>query len=123
MTSAFGTARLYEGAEDFSRFHSGVDFGGPAGKPIYAPAAGVIVDTGFLDVRGLITIIDHGSGVYSGFWHQSSVSVEPGDFVEAGQLIGTVGNSGLSTAAHLHWELWVNGVQVDPLQWVRQPFP
>ena len=61
--------------------------------------------------------------LYSGFWHQSSILVEPGDIIAMGQQIGTVGNTGLSTASHVHWEMWVTGVQVDPLEWAREEFP
>jgi murein DD-endopeptidase MepM/ murein hydrolase activator NlpD len=122
LTSGFGTARSYNGA-GFNSFHAGADLAAPTGTPIYAPAGGVVVDTGLLDVRGYITIIDHGWGVYTGYWHQSSILVRPGDTVTAGQQIGTVGSTGLSTAAHLHWEMWVAGTQVDPMQWVRAVFP
>lgn len=122
MTSGFGSVRSYnEGG--YNSFHSGADLAAPTGTPVFAPASGVVVDTGSLDVRGLVTFIDHGRGVFSGFWHQSSILVQPGDAVSAGQQIGTVGNTGLSTASHLHWEMWVAGVQVDPLQWVREQFP
>jgi murein DD-endopeptidase MepM/ murein hydrolase activator NlpD len=68
-------------------------------------------------------MIDHGWGVYSGFWHQSEFKVQVGDMVDAGQIIGLVGDTGRSTGAHLHWELWVNGVQVDPLDWLQQEYP
>jgi murein DD-endopeptidase MepM/ murein hydrolase activator NlpD len=68
-------------------------------------------------------VLDHGWGVYSGFWHQSTILVEAGGAVATGQQIGTIGSTGLSTASHLHWEMWVNGNQVDPLQWVREAFP
>lgn len=122
MSSGFGTLRSYNG-EDFNTFHAGADIAGPIGTPIYAPADGVVVDTGLLEVRGFITIIDHGWGVYTGYWHQSSILVNPGDEVVAGQQIGAIGNTGLSTAAHVHWEMWVGGVQVDPMQWVREVFP
>jgi murein DD-endopeptidase MepM/ murein hydrolase activator NlpD len=61
--------------------------------------------------------------VYSGFWHQSAINVSPGEWVQAGQTIGAVGNTGLSTGAHLHWEMWVGGVPVDPLQWLQRAFP
>src|SRR5574341_1004790 len=122
MSSAFGTVRSYNGG-GYNSFHGGTDFVAPAGTPVYAPASGVVVDSGFLTVRGYYTVIDHGWGVYSGFWHQSTVLVSPGDSVVAGQQIGTVGNTGLSTAAHLHWEMWVDGNQVDPLQWAREVFP
>ncbi len=122
MSSAFGTARTYLGA-GYDSFHTGADFVAPVGTPIYAPAGGVVVDTGMLTVRGYFTVIDHGWGVYTGYWHQSSILVQPGDVVVAGQQIGTVGNTGLSTAAHVHWEMWVAGNQVDPLQWAREVFP
>lgn len=122
LASGFGTLRSYNGG-GYDIYHSGADIGGPVGTPIYAPADGVVVDTGLLDIRGFITILDHGRGVYSGFWHQSSILVNPGDEVVAGQMVGTIGNTGLSTAAHLHWELRVGGVPVDAMQWVRESFP
>ncbi len=122
LTSGFGTVRDYNVA-GFGNFHTGADLAARVGTFIYAPADGVVVDTGLLDVRGYVTIIDHGWGVYTGYWHQASILVNPGDVVTAGQQIGTVGNTGLSTASHLHWEMWVAGVQVDPLQWVREAFP
>jgi murein DD-endopeptidase MepM/ murein hydrolase activator NlpD len=122
MASGFGTLRSYNGG-DYDTFHSGADLSGPTGTPIYAPANGIVVDTGLLDVRGYVTIIDHGRGVYTGYWHQSAILVEPGERVETGQQIGAIGSTGLSTASHLHWEMWVNGVQVDPMQWVRETFP
>lgn len=122
MASAFGTLRAYN-SDVFDRYHTGADLGGPTGTPIYAPADGIVVDAGLLDVRGYMTIIDHGWGVYTGYWHQSSILVEPGETVTRGQQIGTIGNTGLSTAAHLHWEMRINGVKVDPMQWVREAFP
>jgi murein DD-endopeptidase MepM/ murein hydrolase activator NlpD len=83
----------------------------------------VIVFTDFLTVRGNATIIDHGWGIYSGFWHQSEIQVEVGDRVETGQVIGLVGGTGRITGPHLHWELWVNQVPVDPEQWLVEAFP
>jgi len=74
-------------------------------------------------VRGNTTIIDHGWGVYSGFWHQSKFYVQVGDIVEQGQVIGEVGGTGRVTGPHLHWELWVNGIQVDPYDWLIQAYP
>jgi murein DD-endopeptidase MepM/ murein hydrolase activator NlpD len=76
-----------------------------------------------LTVRGNATIIDHGLGVYSGFWHQSEQLVNVGDTVTQGQVIGLVGGTGRVTGAHLHWEVWVNGVQVNPLDWLNQVYP
>ncbi|MDK1119531.1 MAG: M23 family metallopeptidase, partial [Anaerolineae bacterium] len=127
FTSRFGNRRQYFGIESdltYEGFHTGLDFGGGTGLPITAPAAGKIVLTApDLVVHGNATIIDHGWGVYSGFWHQSEIQVQVGDMVSAGQVIGLVGTTGRSTGAHMHWELWVNGVQVDPLDWLREIYP
>jgi murein DD-endopeptidase MepM/ murein hydrolase activator NlpD len=100
-----------------------MDFGGGNGLPITAPAPGVVVFAGTLDIRGNATIIDHGWGVYSGFWHQSEFKVKVGDLVETGQVIGLVGGTGRVTGAHLHWEVWVNGIQVNPMGWLETVYP
>jgi murein DD-endopeptidase MepM/ murein hydrolase activator NlpD len=72
-----------------------------------------------LQIRGNAVIVDHGRGVMTGYWHLSQIDVTVGQHLDRGDLLGHVGNTGLSTGAHLHWELRVLGVQVDPLQWVR----
>jgi murein DD-endopeptidase MepM/ murein hydrolase activator NlpD len=126
FTSRYGNRRTYigQGTElSVDGFHTGLDFGGGVGLPITAPAAGRVVFASFWTVRGNATIIDHGWGVYSGFWHQSEFKVQVGDIVQQGQIIGLVGGTGRITGPHLHWELWVNGVQVDPLDWLSQPYP
>jgi murein DD-endopeptidase MepM/ murein hydrolase activator NlpD len=68
-------------------------------------------------------MIDHGWGIFSGYWHQSESFVQVGDTVEAGEVIGLVGATGRVTGAHLHWEVWVNQVQVNPMVWLEQNFP
>ncbi|TET83183.1 MAG: M23 family metallopeptidase, partial [Anaerolineales bacterium] len=119
--SVFGTRRSYNyGA--YYYYHTGLDFYG-SGVPILAPAPGQVVFTGSLVVRGNATYIDHGWGVYSGYFHQSEIYMSEGDFVETGQVIGKVGGTGRSTGPHLHWEIWVGGVPVDPLDWVEKVFP
>lgn len=126
FTSRFGNRRTYIGAGnglEINGFHTGLDFGGGDGLAITSPAAGVVVYTGLWTVRGNATVIDHGWGVYSGFWHQSQIQVNVGDVVQQNQVIGLVGGTGRVTGAHLHWELWVNGVQVDPLDWLIQAYP
>ncbi len=126
FTSRYGNRRTYIGTGtdlQVNGFHTGLDFGGGTGLPITAPAAGQVVFAGPLTVRGNATIIDHGWGVYSGFWHQSEIDVQVGQMVEQNQVIGLVGGTGRVTGAHLHWELWVNGVQVDPLDWLNQTYP
>jgi murein DD-endopeptidase MepM/ murein hydrolase activator NlpD len=121
ITSPFGSTRSFNGGV-LQRLHLGTDFGGAPGTPIFAPSDGIVVFSGPLEVRGLATILDHGWGVYTGYWHQTESYVAPGDRVVTGQVIGTIGMSGRSTGPHLHWEMWVNGVPVDPMQWVQQSF-
>jgi murein DD-endopeptidase MepM/ murein hydrolase activator NlpD len=70
-----------------------------------------------------VVILDHGWGVMTGYWHLSAIYIGPGDVVVPGQHIGDIGNSGLSTGPHLHWEVRVNGVPVNGLQWTQEEFP
>lgn len=122
MNAAFGIRRSYNGSA-FDRYHNGVDFAGAPGTPILAAAPGRVVLVDFLNIRGITTVIDHGWGVYTVYAHQMASNVQVGDFVQTSQPIGTVGSSGRVTGAHLHWEVWVNGIAVDPLQWVQQSLP
>ena len=126
FTSRYGVRRTYRGIGTdltIQGFHTGLDFAGGEGLQIFAPAAGRVVFAAPLTVRGYATIIDHGLGVYSGFWHQSQILVNVGDMVTQGQVIGLVGGTGRVTGAHLHWEVWVNGVQVNPIDWLNQTYP
>ena len=121
----FGGRRTYNNGL-YSGFHAGVDYGVCSeSKPydIYAPAPGAVVLSEKLTVRGNATIIDHGHGIYSGYWHQEEIYVAVGQTVAAGQLIGKIGGTGRVTGPHLHWEIWVNGVQVDPLDWLDVIIP
>ncbi len=125
-TSRYGTYRTYKVLNteiQLPGFHTGLDFCGGEGLDIMAPAAGKVVFASPLTVRGNATIIDHGWGVYSGFWHQSKINVEVGQIVQQSDVIGLVGGTGRVTGAHLHWELWVNGIQVDPMDWLMLPYP
>jgi murein DD-endopeptidase MepM/ murein hydrolase activator NlpD len=125
LRSGYGNRRSYNGGVLFT-FHTGLDFGVCSQAhplDIYAPADGVVVFTGLKTVRGNATIIDHGRGVFSGIYHQSEIDVSVGDHVTAGQLIGKIGATGRVTGPHLHWDLWVDGVQVNPLTWLNQTFP
>ncbi len=115
VTSYFGSRRSYGGP--FSSDHGGNDFRAEVGAPVIAPADGVVILAEPLVVRGNAVIIDHGWGVLTGYWHLSRIDVSVGDAVAHGEVIAAVGNTGLSTGPHLHWELWVNGVSVDALPW------
>ena len=122
ITSRYGTLRSYNGGP-FNAFHPGVDFSGGEDRPITAPAPGIVVFAGKLIVRGNATIIDHGWGVYTVYCHQSAIQVQVGQRVETGDIIGYQGATGRVTGPHLHWEMWVGGYQVDPLQWTTEVFP
>lgn len=122
IKSWYGNRRSYNGSP-FDYFHTGIDYGVCANLNIYSPAPGKVVFSGPLTVRGNATIIDHGWGVYSGIWHQSKILVSEGDTIETGQLIGEIGGTGRVTGPHLHWEIWVNGIQVEPLDWMDSFYP
>ena len=122
ITSWFGTRRAYNGGP-VTAFHTGVDYGGGTGLAVKAAAPGVVVLAEPLTVRGGAIIIDHGWGVYTGYYHQSELKVKVGDTVQAGQEIGLYGGTGRVTGPHLHWDLFVNGVQVNPLTWLEKSFP
>ncbi len=121
-TSRFGNRRSYNGGP-YLYFHTGLDFCGQVGDPIYSAAPGIVVFAGPLTVRGKATMIDHGRGIYTAYMHQSEILVNVGDRVEQGQLIGKVGNTGRVEGPHLHFEVLVGGIQVDPLEWLNQEFP
>jgi murein DD-endopeptidase MepM/ murein hydrolase activator NlpD len=122
VKSGYGNRRSYNGGP-FIYFHTGLDLGVCANLNIYADAPGTVVFDGPLTVRGLATIIDHGWGIYTAYYHQKESSVKVGDHVEAGQMVGQIGASGRVTGPHLHWEIWVNGIQVNPQEWLDRSMP
>jgi murein DD-endopeptidase MepM/ murein hydrolase activator NlpD len=121
LSASFGATRSYNGGV-LDSIHTGTDFAAATGTPILAPAAGKVVFAGHMDIRGNVTIIDHGWGVFTVYCHQSQQNVQVGDTVAVGQVIGATGSTGRVTGPHLHWELWVDGVVVDAMQWVSESF-
>ena len=122
VSAEYGDARSYNN-RPIINFHSGIDFGGPIGTPIYSPAEGVVAYVGELELRGNVLIIDHGMGVMTAYYHLASSDVELGDVVEPRQKIANGGNTGLSTGPHLHWDLRVWGKAVHPTRWLERLFP
>jgi len=120
--SLFGNRRSYNGST-YDYFHSGLDFCGQVGTELYASAPGNVVYTGELTVRGGVVVIDHGWGIYTAYDHLSKSLVQPGDMVQPGQVIGLGGATGRTTGPHLHWEVWVGGVQVNPQDWLTRVYP
>jgi murein DD-endopeptidase MepM/ murein hydrolase activator NlpD len=106
----------------YVRLHAGTDWAAPRGTPIIASGNGVVEKAGWSGAYGNQTIIKHANGYESSYSHQTSIArgVVPGAKVRQGQVIGTVGSTGLSTGPHLHYELIVNGTKVDSMR-VRLP--
>jgi murein DD-endopeptidase MepM/ murein hydrolase activator NlpD len=126
ITSVYGVRRYYNGefAQDY--YHRGVDYGGATGSPIVAAAAGRVALVGHekdgFEVHGNCVGLNHGQGVTSIYIHMSKVMVQNGDYVQAGQQIGTLGSTGAATGPHLHWGLFVHGKAVDPVPWRETGF-
>ncbi|MEO6055614.1 MAG: M23 family metallopeptidase, partial [Gemmatimonadales bacterium] len=117
LTSAFSSMREHP-ILHIARPHEGIDVTAPMGSPIEAPAAGVVADAGWESGYGNTITIDHGYGVVTKFAHASKLLVKRGQRVSRGQRIALVGNTGLATGPHLHYEVHVNGRPVDPLKYV-----
>lgn len=109
LTSTFGWR--------WGAMHQGIDIGAPSGTPIYASAAGTVFYSGWMGGYGNLILIDHGDGRVTAYAHQSRLAVS-GGAVGRGQLIGYVGSTGDSTGPHLHFEVRVNGVAVNPMQYL-----
>ncbi len=112
FTSPFGQRRVFNGITR-SR-HLGLDLRGSSGTPVRAPAAGRVTLVGDFFYQGNAVYLDHGLGLVTAYFHLSALDVAEGDMVEPGQLLGRVGSTGRSTAPHLHWSAYVNGLNVDP---------
>ena len=113
ITSSFGARR--HPILGYTRMHGGVDFGAPMGAPIYAVGDATVSFAGWGGGHGNHIKLDHGGGWGTGYSHMSRIAVSPGSHVRAGQVIGYVGSTGLSTGPHLHYELYRNGAKVNPL--------
>jgi murein DD-endopeptidase MepM/ murein hydrolase activator NlpD len=110
----FGKRRILNGKTGSP--HSGVDFPASAGTPVYAAQRGRVVLAEPLYFSGNTVILDHGLGIYTFYAHFESISVQAGDLVDAGALLGKVGSTGRVTGPHLHWGATVNRARTNPLQ-------
>jgi murein DD-endopeptidase MepM/ murein hydrolase activator NlpD len=118
VTSDFGYRRSPMSGR--REFHSGLDIAAQWGTTVSAPSAGLVVYAGQKGALGRSVIIDHGYGIRSYFGHASSLHVSHGEVVKRGTKIAKVGNSGHSTGSHLHYEIHVDGVPIDPMQYILQ---
>lgn len=111
-SSAFGLRRVLN---DQPRSpHAGIDIAAPAGTPINAPAPGIVVEAGDFFYSGNSVYVDHGSGFVTAYYHMDRIDVQPGQRVETGTRLGTIGATGRVTGAHLHFTVVLNGEAVDP---------
>jgi murein DD-endopeptidase MepM/ murein hydrolase activator NlpD len=120
VTSSFGSRR--HPLLQYTRMHTGVDWGAPMGTPIYASGNGTIEKIGWEGGYGRYIRIRHANGYATGYGHMSAFArnMAEGKKVRQGQVIGYVGSTGLSTGAHLHYEILINGRFVDPMK-IRLP--
>jgi murein DD-endopeptidase MepM/ murein hydrolase activator NlpD len=122
ITTVFAARRSYGGGP-VSGSHEGIDIGVPLGTPVHASAAGVVAWTGQLPDRGEGVIIDHGLGVFTGYFHLSEIRATVGRPVAKGDVIGLVGTTGFSTGPHVHWEVAIGETNVDGLLFEKLTFP
>jgi murein DD-endopeptidase MepM/ murein hydrolase activator NlpD len=116
--SGFGDPR--EGG----RKHKGIDLAAPIGTPIMASAAGKVVLVGWSGAYGGNRVrIDHGNGLWTSYEHMSRFAVREGQDVVAGQIIGAVGNTGIGTGPHVHFTVWRDGKETDPIPYISAPNP
>ena len=109
QSSYFGEIRPYEVGG-----HKGHDYAAAVGTPTYAAAAGTVVIAGFSYSAGNWVVINHGNGLVTKYMHHSALAVRAGQYVEKGQQIGYVGSTGQSTGPHLHFQVELNNVPVNP---------
>jgi len=117
VLSPFGVKRLHNG-KPTGEIHTGIDQRSPAGRPVHAVAGGIVKIAQPFAVLGGTVAIDHGQGLETMYLHMSKLLVEPGAQVKKGEVLGYIGSTGRANGPHLHWVVDVNGVPVNPQQWV-----
>ncbi|MDR1833072.1 MAG: M23 family metallopeptidase [Propionibacteriaceae bacterium] len=123
-----GWGMRYHPILHYTKMHSGTDIGGACGQPIYAAQGGTVIKAqseGYHSGSGLNVTIDHGDiegiAFKTAYLHMSKVLVSEGDVVKRGQLIGNVGDTGLATSCHLHFSMYADGKNIDPMTYLEQP--
>jgi murein DD-endopeptidase MepM/ murein hydrolase activator NlpD len=116
LTSGFG--RRKSPIAGASRMHKGLDISNSVGTPIRAPARGTVTFSGSDGAYGICVTIDHGNGIVTRYAHLQRSSVKVGQYVQRGDVIAALGNTGRSTGPHLHYEVRVNGTPVNPMRYI-----
>ncbi|MBP5402454.1 MAG: M23 family metallopeptidase [Treponema sp.] len=121
ITSEFGQTRklIYKNGKTAPSYHAGIDYGIPEGSEIISCAAGRVVMARWRIVTGYSVIVEHLPGLYSIYYHLSELKCKEGDIVKKGQLIALSGKTGFATGPHLHWEVRLNGICLDPDSFIK----
>lgn len=117
LSSRFSQARMHP-IHNRPLPHEGIDIAAPMNTPIFAAAKGRVIQAGWVVGYGLVVEIDHGFGYSTLYGHASSLVVQAGQEVTRGELIARVGNTGISTSSHLHYEVRMDGVPQDPTAFI-----
>ncbi len=117
VTSGFGARR--DPLNGRNARHEGLDLAAVPGAPVLSTAPGVVREVGWQGDYGRLVEVDHGFGFRTRYAHLSKATVEPGETVESGEALGVIGRSGRTTGPHLHYEVLVEGVAVDPMKFLK----
>lgn len=121
VTAKFGVPRRYGGGAGWT--HKGLDLAMPEGSPVIAPTAGVVALSQWLGSYGNTIVLNHGQTVFTAYLHLHSMEVKKGQRVEAGQIIGAVGQTGMATGPHVHFAVYIHRVPVDPQEVLQRGLP
>ena len=121
VSGTFGSRRVINGQP--RNPHSGDDISAPEGTPVLAPNHGRVALIGDLFFSGRSIVLDHGLGLFTMYFHLSSILVKEGDRVSKGRIIGRVGATGRATGPHLHWGSRLNGARINPFSLIQLPVP
>lgn len=119
ITSPFGDTRVNTSSGG-TRPHMGLDIGASTGTPVIAPGDGIVTSAAWEAEYGRLVCIDHGHGFVTMFGHLKEIHVKAGDKIRMGQIIGTVGASGVATGPHLHYEVRIYGRPVNPTLYLNR---
>lgn len=117
LSGRFGARRFFNGQPRAP--HSGLDIAAPRGAPVRTASGGKVLAVADYFFNGLSVFVDHGQGLISLYCHLDSIEVRPGQWLEKGARVGTVGSTGRSTGPHLHWTMVLNGTNVDPELFIK----
>jgi murein DD-endopeptidase MepM/ murein hydrolase activator NlpD len=122
FVSFYGPSRIYNGI-NLGTYHAGYDISATKGTTVTAAAAGRVAFVGALAIRGTVVVVDHGRGVFTGYFHLNKAIVQAGQVLKVGEKLGEIGTTGRSQGNHLHFELAVGGATIDPGYWLKVALP